>query len=1011
MADRTIENPIINSPYWPPTCHFTFDEQGITGEIAQGRRPSSYFVPIPKPKKQKKKQLELATEWTGDRLRENDRVNQIRARVDLWRKRGYPDVTPTTRRLIEHWTDPERDNPILFCQREAAETAIYLTEASSKGGDVWIANALNEENAEHNDGLPRVALKMATGSGKTVVMAMLIAWHTLNKVAAPQDARFAKRFLVVTPGITIRDRLRVLLPEDPDNYYRLRDLVPADLYGALGQARIVITNFHAFQLRETKEGRGVSATTKAVLAGGAGRPSPFSETPDQMVTRVCRELGTQRRREIVVLNDEAHHCYRGRSEPAEEGADTEATLTGSDKADAKARNAEARVWFTGLQQVRRRLGIKTAYDLSATPFFLAGSGYSEGTFFPWVVSDFGLIDAIESGIVKIPRVPVDDDRVASTVTYLELWREVRDALPSRGRKADSVSGQPVLPDKLAGALLSLYDNYAKAYERWAAAGAGTGGETPPVFIVVCNNTSVSRVVFDYIAGWTKPVDAGTEVVVPGALPLLSNEQDGRWSSRPNTILVDSAQLESGQAMSEDFKRAAAAEITEFKDELRQRFPGRDADDVTDEDLLREVMNTVGKPGRLGEGVRCVVSVSMLTEGWDANTVSHILGVRAFGTQLLCEQVVGRGLRRRSYAVNEQGFFEPEYAEVYGVPFSFLPASGSTPDPKPRPPLTRVRADPARVGAEISFPRLIGYRVEMPDGPILADFGPESCLVLSKADLPSWVDVSGVVGEAHRDTLDSLRAAREQQVAYKLTGVVLDRFFRDPSGNDRPWLFPQVLDLVREWLGSCVDYHDDTFPGLLLLPETLQRAAEKLNAGWLAAPQSRAQHVLPILRPYDAVGSSAGVDFDTSRPTYATDPARCHVTHVVLDSGWERAVAQALEELPEVAAYVKNDHLGFTIPYTHAGQTRQYVPDFLVRLAGSGEVARTLILEVSGGRKAAGPTEEKARTARELWVPAVNGHGAFGRWGYLEVKDPTVVKADVRAAAKVLNEERQLGVSA
>ncbi len=303
MADRVIDNPIINSPYVEPRRHFVFDEDGITDQVADTRRRSSYFVPIPKPKKQKAKQLEISTEWTRDRIKENDQVNQIRARVDLWRKRGYPDVTPTTRALLEYWADPDRENKILFCQREAAETAIYIAEAAQKAGDAWIGNALGSENAEHNNGLPRVALKMATGSGKTIVMAMLVAWQTLNKVASPQDARFAKRFLVVTPGITIKDRLRVLLPEDPDNYYRVRDLVPADRYGALGQAKIVITNFHALQLRETKEGRGISKTTKDILVGGADRPSPFLETPDQMVARVCRELGTERRREIVVLND------------------------------------------------------------------------------------------------------------------------------------------------------------------------------------------------------------------------------------------------------------------------------------------------------------------------------------------------------------------------------------------------------------------------------------------------------------------------------------------------------------------------------------------------------------------------------------------------------------------------------------------------------------------------------------------------------------------------------------
>jgi type III restriction enzyme len=373
MPDRVIENPIINSPYREPNRHFVFDQDGITNKVAETRRHSAYFVPVPRARKHATRQLELVTEWTLDRIRENREINEIRAKVQLWRRRGYPDVTPTTRALLDYWGDPGRDNPILFCQREAAETAIYIAEAAPKSGDVWIRNELDTANAEHNNGLPRLAVKMATGSGKTVVMAMLIAWQTFNKVASPQDARFAKHFLVVTPGITIRDRLRVLQPDHPDNYYRLRDLVPADLYGWLGQAKIVITNFHSLQLRETREGRGLATLTKQLLAGGADAPSPFLETPDQMVARVCREFGSGRR-EIVVLNDEAHHCYRGKLAPDQE-ADTEESLKGEDKLEARARNADARVWFTGLERVRRKLGIKVIYDLSATPFFLAGSGY------------------------------------------------------------------------------------------------------------------------------------------------------------------------------------------------------------------------------------------------------------------------------------------------------------------------------------------------------------------------------------------------------------------------------------------------------------------------------------------------------------------------------------------------------------------------------------------------------------------------------------------------------------
>jgi hypothetical protein len=354
---------------------------------------------------------------------------------------------------------------------------------------------------------------------------------------------------------------------------------------------------------------------------------------------------------------------------------------------------EARIWISGIEAVKAKIGVRAIFDLSATPFFLKGSGYPEGTLFPWVVSDFSLIDAIESGVVKVPQVPVSDDSMqGDQPTYRDLWLRIRDHLPKKGRKTEELEEEPKLPAELEGAIQSLDGNYRKYDDLWEKnADAQAKGLTPPVFIVVCNNTNVSRLVFNYISGWEKQVTEGETIVVPGRLAVFNNEKDGTWSPRPNTILVDSEKLESGEGMSPEFKKIAAREIEEFKAEYRARFPGRDADDLTEEDLLREVMNTVGKPGKLGEHVKCVVSVSMLTEGWDANTVTHVLGVRSFGTQLLCEQVVGRALRRMSYAANADGLFDREYAEVYGVPFSFIPCSGSVVNPKPGPMPTRVRS--------------------------------------------------------------------------------------------------------------------------------------------------------------------------------------------------------------------------------------------------------------------------------------------------------------------------------
>lgn len=986
--DAVIENPVINSPFRQPDRHFRFDEEGITSDVVDGRRRSSYFVPIPSARKRGGQQT-FETEWTSDRLEENPTINRIREKVGMWREGGHQGVTPTTRRLLEYWTNPERERPLFFCQIEALETAIYITEAASKFGDDWIVNQLRDEAGRHNPGLFRVAHKMATGTGKTVVMGMIIAWHTLNKAASPQDNRFTDRFLVVTPGITIRDRLRVLLPSDPNDYYRERDLVPPDLREHLGRARIVITNFHALQLR-SKVG-SIPKLTKQILP-----ESSFQESPDEMVRRVCRELGTSSK-QILVLNDEAHHCYRRRLDDAEEQK-----LKGEERQEVEQREEEARVWISGLDAVNRKLGIKTVYDLSATPFFLRGSGYSEGTLFPWVVSDFSLIDAIESGVVKVPRVPVADDSMAGEgVTYRNLWVRIADQLPKRGRRTADDPGEPRLPAELEGALRTLYGNYEKAYRRWEGSEAAkNGAATPPVFIVVCSNTAVSKLVYDFIAGYEVETPAGETIVRSGELAIFSNAADGRWLARPNTVLIDSRELESGEAMSRSFKEVAASEIEEFKSEIRERFPGRDPDDITDEDLLREVMNTVGKPGRLGEHVKCVVSVSMLTEGWDANTVTHILGVRAFSTQLLCEQVVGRGLRRRSYTADEDGMFPPEYAEVYGVPFSFIPAAGSAPDPKPGPPLTHVRALEDRISLEITFPRLIGYRYVLEGRLPEVVFTTSDHLALSAEGLPTEVEVAPIVGEtATHYLLDDLKGWRPQQIEFEVARRLAQRYFRDDDGFEKPWAFPALLRLVRRWIRECITLKDKAFIQMLRIRRFEDDAIDKIyRAITRAGTEQEDQPVIePVLRPFDPVGSTRYVDFDTTRPTFLTDPTKCHISHVVADTeSWEQKMAQTLEDMNEVLAYVKNHNLGFTIPYTIDGQQRQYMPDFIVRLDdGHGpDDPLNLVVEVSGAQRR--DKEAKVDTARSLWLPAVNAHGGFGRWEFVEITDPWNAQAIIRA---------------
>ena len=510
-----------------------------------------------------------------------------------------------------------------------------------------------------------------------------------------------------------------------------------------------------------------------------------------MVGRVLRDLGATGKdtQQVVVFNDEAHHCYSDRP------------VTSGEKlsAEEKDANEQARVWFKGLHAVAKHVGIKQIYDLSATPYYLAGYGYNEGHLFPWTVSDFSLMDAIESGIVKVPRTPVDDDADHPLVTYLRLWDFIGEKLPKRAAKGtvDNWIPQP----ELEGALRSLHRSYTKAFEHWESA-LQRYGQTPPVFIVVCPNTVVSKLVYDWIAGQSVEVDGELVAHKPGNLDLLSNVVDGKPLARPRTILIDSAQLESGEGMKADFKAAAAAEIAAFKSEYRLRNPGADVDKITEDELLREVMNTVGKAGKLGEQVRCVVSVSMLTEGWDANTVTHILGVRAFRSQLLCEQVVGRGLRRRSYAVNpDTGCFEPEYANVYGIPFQFISSDRPVADPLPPKPVVEVGAVEGREHLRITFPKLDGYRVELPDEPIWLDTTDADPFEIGPNTVPRWVEIQGVVGESERESGDR-RRYRTQEVAFALAKRILDTRFT--TGEDRqPWRFPELVGIATQWLQHCV----------------------------------------------------------------------------------------------------------------------------------------------------------------------------------------------------------------
>jgi type III restriction enzyme len=1001
---NTIDNPILNSPYEQPDRYYEIGPNGPSGEVKDGRRPSESFIPIAVTKKGRKGtddsvQETIDFDATGERREKNSLINEIRRDVAKWRRSGdYAGVTPITRKLLQHWADPNRENRVIFAQREAAETAIFLTEVAGRthGYADW-RKRLEPENDAHNAGLPRSALKMATGSGKTVVMAMLIAWQTLNKVQSPRDARFSSRFLIVAPGITIRDRLRVLLPEESENYYDLRDLIPPDLKGGLDHARIVITNYHAFQLKDAKEIKNVAKNTRLLLKGDR-KDDPFKETSQAMVSRVLRDLGADKQ-QIMVFSDEAHHCYMDKPLPPGETVD---------KKDAAA-NEEARVWFKGLQAIAMHVGIKQIFDLSATPFYLKGSGYNEGYIFPWTISDFSLMDAIESGIVKVPRTPVDDDADHDLVTYLRLWDFIGDSpsLPKRAAKGTVNDWLP--PPELEGALRSLHRSYEKAFKHWQKE-LEPYGETPPVFIVVCPNTVVSKLVYDWIAG--QQIENDGEIVAhkPGNLDLLSNVVEGQTLSRPRTILIDSAQLESGEGMKADFKHAVGAELAAFKAEYRRRNPGADVEKITDEELLREVMNTVGKKGKLGEQVRCVVSVSMLTEGWDANTVTHILGVRAFRSQLLCEQVVGRGLRRRSYAVNDEGHFEAEYANVYGIPFQFISSDRPIKDPLPPKPVQQVAALEGRERLRITFPKLTGYRVELPDEDIWLDLEKAPVFEIGPNTVPRWVEMQGVVGAGERDRGED-RGYRPKEVAFALAKRILDTQF-NTAADKRPWLFPKLAKMCQDWIEQKVQLAAGyQLNYLMTITEAQAEAAEQVWNAITRQVGNRRERLRPMPNRFDPDGSTGDVDFDTRKATVPTE--KSEVSHVTLDgkdgNTWEQLLASELELNRNVEAYVKNDHLGFTIPYVHKGRTHSYVPDFLVRLKRmEGEhFDRTLVIEVSGSQKSPGPTKAKAETARHSWCAAVNNHGGFGRWGYIEMTNPLEFKTRLVEAIQLLCDDEPI----
>lgn len=1001
MSNPFFDHPILNSPYAYPVKHWELDETGQpTQQIIETRRGAKFITPIPKPKKRKAASQKgfVFDEGKGLSTKEQEYdptsiINEVRGHVDSWRNLPNPNqwqVTPETARLLQHWRHHEFNSiRPFFCQVEAVETAIWLTEVApqSRNGK-RLLDLLAAANRDANPDLMRLALKLATGAGKTTVMAMIIAWQTVNAVRREGSKNFTRGFLICAPGLTIKDRLRVLQPHDPDSYYASRELVPNDMLDDINRAKIVITNYHAFKLRERIE---ISKGGRSLLEGRTGEQLQTLETEGQMIQRVMPDLMGMKN--ILIINDEAHHCYR--EKPKEED---EEDLKGDERKEAEKNNEAARLWISGLEAVNRKLGVARVLDLSATPFFLRGSGYAEGTLFPWTMSDFSLMDAIECGIVKLPRVPVAENIPGNEMPmFRDLWENIRADMPKKGRGKNDELDPLKLPTRLQTALEALYGHYEKTFNLWEEKGI----KVPPCFIIVCQNTAISKLVYDFISGFHRKNDDGTTALENGRLKLFRNFDDstGNPFARPNTLLIDSEQLEAGDALDGNFREMASDEIDRFRREIVERTQdARAGDNITDQELLREVMNTVGKPNQLGGAIRCVVSVSMLTEGWDANTVTHVLGIRAFGTQLLCEQVIGRALRRQSYELNEEGLFNVEYADVFGIPFDFTAKPVIAPPQPPRETVQVKAVRPDRDALEIRFPRVEGYRVELPEERLTADFNDDSILELSP-DLvgPSTTLNSGIIGETADMNLAHLGDMRPSSLVFHLTQRLLYTKWRDPGEEPKLYLFGQLKRITKQWLDTCLVCKGGTYPAQLMYQELADMACNRITAA-ITRQFLGSRPIKALLDPYNQTGSTSHVRFNTSRiDRWDTSgpPPKNQVNWVILDSDWEAEFCRVAEAHPKVFAYTKNHNLGLEVPYRYGSENRKYLPDFIVLVDdGHGlDDPLHLVVEIKGYRRE--DAKEKKSTMETYWVPGVTHLGTYGRWAFSEFTEIYQIESDFK----------------
>ena len=1002
MSAYEVEQPILNSPFEEPAQHWLIQE-GHAPTRASGRRRAGYFYRDPKAP-----QPEPGQPARGD-WEELELVNLVRERLAQWREAGYPGASRTTLDLIRHWRRDGREQRLFFAQIEATETIVFLNEARTdllQGVDVP-----PEVVPEGVDAFRRYACKMATGSGKTTVMAMLGAWSILNKVASRGDARYSDVVLVVCPNVTIRERLQELDPNrDEASIYRTRDLVPSHLMPSLRRGRVLVKNWHEFERKGMSAGakvqkNGVAEAVRATVkigpkttSGRGGRymtdqalelavsqgariledrrpkkaevvleETRYVESDARLMQRLLgREVGSKQN--LLVLNDEAHHAYRIRQE-ATDSAEEDAEWTDEERADDLA--YESTVWVDGLDRIHRNRRINFCVDLSATPYYLARAGEDTNRVFPWVVSDFGLTDAIESGLVKIPQLAHSDPTGEQQAAYFNIWRWIMSKLTTAERGGKRANAKPEAVLRYAEAPIRLIAGaWEELRQEWAEEG---DDDRPPVLILVCKNTRLAAVIYEWLAEGKAP--AG---IPPANIAELRNDGK-RVTIRVDSKVVGETDVEG--AKNDESRWMRFTLDTVGKRDWTRDEQGRAVYPEGFEQLAKKLDRPLHPPGR---DVRCIVSVGMLTEGWDCNTVTHIVGLRPFMSQLLCEQVVGRGLRRRSYDLTEEGLFEEEVAKILGVPFEVVPFKQRTGARPRKPPHTHVQALAEKAQFEIRYPRVEGYQQAIRNR-VAVDWDKIAPVVVNPMTIPDEVRLKSTLlnkgkpsfsepGAAATLNLDQWRAEKRLQEHEFEMAAVLTREYAQMETCEAPAqvLFPQLLAVVKRFVREKVEVDDEAKRiDVFMAPYwgfAIERLKEELHP-------DTSEGEAPEVPRYESgdrrAGSTAEVDFWTSKKV--RDIARSHLNYVVQDSKWEQSAAYHLDQHPRVAAFVKNQGLGFAIPYLHNGQLHNYVPDFIVRLDNGVH----LVLEAKGHDDLA----DVKTQAAERWVRAVNAEGSFGEWRY------------------------------